>query len=42
MVAHRIPTIQKADEILVLDHGEIKEVGSHNYLLSHFPNGIYA
>jgi ATP-binding cassette, subfamily B, heavy metal transporter len=40
VIAHRLSTIVDADEILVLEHGEIKEQGSHEQLLEH--NGIYA
>ncbi len=40
VIAHRLSTIVDADEILVLEHGEIKEQGSHDQLLEH--NGIYA
>ena len=39
MVAHRLSTIQHADQIMVMDHGEIKERGNHQELLS--KNGIY-
>ncbi len=40
LVSHRVSTVQGADLILVLDHGEIVERGSHGELLVH--GGIYA
>lgn len=33
LIAHRLQTIQEADRVLVLDHGEIVEFGSHEELL---------
>lgn len=39
VIAHRLSTIQAADKIIVLDKGEIKEIGSHNELLQ--KNGYY-
>jgi ATP-binding cassette subfamily B multidrug efflux pump len=40
VIAHRLSTIQNADKIIVLDHGEIKEMGSHQELLR-IENGYY-
>ncbi len=40
VIAHRLSTIRKADQIIVLDKGEIKEAGTHNQLLE--LGGFYA
>ncbi len=39
LIAHRLQTIQEADRILVLKHGEVKELGSHSELMD--LGGIY-
>ena len=40
VIAHRLSTIQKADKIVVLDHGKILEVGNHETLMK--KEGAYA
>jgi ATP-binding cassette, subfamily B, multidrug efflux pump len=40
VIAHRLSTIRKANKIIVLDKGEIKEMGSHEELLE--KQGFYA
>ncbi len=39
IIAHRLSTIQKANRILVMHHGEMRELGSHSQLLAQ--KGIY-
>ena len=39
VVAHRLSTIQKSDQIVVLQHGEVVEIGNHQQLLKN--KGFY-
>jgi ATP-binding cassette subfamily B protein len=40
VIAHRLATVQQADRILVLDHGQLVEQGTHTELVSR--GGVYA
>lgn len=39
VIAHRLSTVRRADVILVMNHGQVAEQGTHNQLLSQ--NGLY-
>jgi ATP-binding cassette subfamily B multidrug efflux pump len=39
VIAHRLSTVQRADAILVMHHGQLREMGSHQELLA--MRGIY-
>lgn len=40
IVAHRLSTIARADRIVVMEKGEIKEIGTHKELINN-PNSLY-
>ena len=40
VIAHRLATVRNADRIVVIDGGEVKEIGTHNDLLKR-PKGVY-
>jgi ABC-type multidrug transport system fused ATPase/permease subunit len=40
IIAHRLSTIHNADQIIVIDQGEVKEMGTHEELLA-IDDGIY-
>lgn len=40
IIAHRLSTIRKADKILVLEHGTVRESGTHAELMA-LENGVY-
>jgi ABC-type multidrug transport system fused ATPase/permease subunit len=39
IIAHRLSTIRNADRIIVLHHGEVREIGTHAELMD--KRGIY-
>ena len=40
IIAHRLSTVEKADKIVVIDHGKVLEQGSHQELIKQ--SGMYA
>ena len=41
IIAHRLSTVKNADKIVVIDHGQVKETGTHEELLKN-PDSVYA
>jgi len=41
VIAHRLSTVRRADAIIVLEKGEVKEIGRHDELLAR-PDSVYA
>jgi ATP-binding cassette subfamily B protein len=39
IIAHRLSTIQRANKIIVMHKGQVREMGTHQELLAH--RGIY-
>jgi ATP-binding cassette subfamily B protein len=39
LIAHRLQTIREANRIVVLQHGQVREIGTHEELISH--RGVY-
>ena len=41
VIAHRLSTVRNADKIVVVNHGEIAEIGTHSELINQ-KNGVYS